>query len=285
MRGVGANVTRFALGDAVIADAGVARSGGMAQYATVPEDNVTKKPKNLSFIEAAAFPHAGLIAYQTLVKDLKIERVDAAAPTKRLLVIGGHSDVGSIAVQVAKYFGANVTATVAAGAEEWARRLGCVVVLFAVWGIGLILRSRRVDDVVTTSSWWSHWAQPTFDAIFDTLGTEDGFDKAKPLLLPSGVYATVLPDQLRSETQAMISSWFKTGAVTAGRKILGVQGPKCAGSAAGVGVVLTVRVCVSQVSQCVGQPQRGGSGQAARLRGEWRLQDCGQSLFLAGQGR
>ncbi len=97
---MGANVTTLALGDAVMADTGVADGGGMAQYVTVNAAKCCKKPKNLSFVEAAAFPHAGLIAYQTLVHDLQIDVKDETnTAAKRVLITGGHSGVGSIAIQ------------------------------------------------------------------------------------------------------------------------------------------------------------------------------------------
>lgn len=211
MRGVGAEVKTLALGDAVMADTGVANGGGMAQYVTVSADKCCKKPKNLSFVEAAAFPHAGLIAYQTLVHDLRIDTKDEEHPApKRVLITAGHSGVGSIAIQIAKYFGAHVSVTVTAGAEEWVRRLGA-------------------DEVAVTSQWWVHFANADhsrFDAVFDAAGDEDGFAKSKAVLTERGAYATMLPDYLRVNSGAL-SAWVKTGFSTAGRKIMSLSGVKC----------------------------------------------------------
>ncbi len=71
VRGIGAEVTTFSVGDAVIADTGITICGGLAEYATAADSNCARKPKNMSFVEAAAFPRSGLVAYQTLVHDLK----------------------------------------------------------------------------------------------------------------------------------------------------------------------------------------------------------------------
>ena len=54
---------------------------------------------------------------------------------KQVLVLGGHTGTGSIAIQVAKYFGSNVTCTVKAGSEDWVKRLGA-------------------DAVSTDGQWW-----------------------------------------------------------------------------------------------------------------------------------
>jgi NADPH:quinone reductase-like Zn-dependent oxidoreductase len=197
VRGVGAEVTSVNVGDAVIADTGIVMGGAIADYCTTPEANCTKKPKNMSFIEAAAFPRSGLVAYQTLVHDL---HVDSDGDNKRVLILGGHTGSGSIAIQIAKYFGCTVSCTVEGeGAEEWGRRLGA-------------------DEVVLASSveWWNHFKG--FDAVFDTLGEEDGFERAKEVLSENGSFATELPEYLRSNSGAL-SDWVKQGVVTAGRKI------------------------------------------------------------------
>jgi NADPH:quinone reductase-like Zn-dependent oxidoreductase len=206
VRGTGSAVTAFKLGDAVYADTGITNGGAMAQFVTVPDSQCCKKPKNLSFVEAAAFPHAGLIAYQTLVYDCQIDQKPEGRG-KRLLIVGGHTGTGSIAIQVGKYFGAHVTCTVIEGAEDWVRRLGA-------------------DAAVVTSMWWEHVYEGKFDAVFDCVGEVEGFEKAKAILAgDSGVYATVRPDGLRDDVGS-ISSWLKTGAVTIGRKILSIKAPK-----------------------------------------------------------
>lgn len=207
VRGTGSAVTAFALGDAVFADTGVATSGAMAQWVTVADSKCCKKPKNLSFVEAAAFPHAGLIAYQTLVYDCQLDQKPIDGGVKQLLIVGGHTGTGSIAIQIGKYLGAHVTCTVVEGGQDWVRRLGA-------------------DSVVVSSAWWEHPYGLKFDAIFDCIGAVDGFEKAKPLLVgDSGVYATIRPDPLR-EGVGTIGSWLKTGAITAGRKIMSLKGPK-----------------------------------------------------------
>lgn len=204
VRGIGAEVTGFAVGDAVFADTGIISSGAFAEYCVVPDENCAKKPRNMSFVEAAAFPRAGLVAYQTLVHDL---RISTDGERKKVLILGGHTGSGSIGIQIAKYFGCHVSCTVQGeGAEEWARRLGADHVALA-----------------QSVSWWvadqAHWGP--FDAIFDTLGEEEGFERAKQVLVEGGAFATEQPEYLRNNAAAL-SAWFKQGAVTAGRKIMSV---------------------------------------------------------------
>ena len=95
------------------------RSGTYAEYVVVPRANLVKKPKNLSFEEAASFPLAFLTAWQMVVDKLRVQ------PGEHVLVMAAGSGVGVAALQIAKLFGARVIA--AAGSEEkleLARELG-----------------------------------------------------------------------------------------------------------------------------------------------------------------
>lgn len=97
---VGPGVTHFRAGDEVF---GICR-GGFAEYATAREDKLAPKPANLNFEQAATVPTSGMAALQGLRDAGKVQAGQA------VLVIGAAGGVGSFAVQVAKAFGAHVTA-------------------------------------------------------------------------------------------------------------------------------------------------------------------------------
>ena len=98
---------------------GETRDGGAAEYAAVSAANVIKKPDNLSFEQAAAFPLATLTAWNMLVRRCHIQ------PGQTVLVHAAGSGVGSAAVQIAKLWGANVIATAGSDAKlERAKELG-----------------------------------------------------------------------------------------------------------------------------------------------------------------
>jgi NADPH:quinone reductase-like Zn-dependent oxidoreductase len=97
---VGGGVTGFGAGDEVFG-AGV---GAFAEYATARPDKLALKPTNLSFEEAATVPTTGCTALQGL---RNVGKVEAG---QRVLVIGAAGGVGSFAVQIAKAFGAHLTA-------------------------------------------------------------------------------------------------------------------------------------------------------------------------------
>src|ERR1700756_2884644 len=114
VRGVGAGVTRWRLGDEVYGlTGGVAGlQGSLAEYAAVDADLLARKPANLSMREAAALPLIVITAWEGLV-----DRAQVRAGQK-VLVHGGAGGVGHVAIQIARAFGAEVYATGSAPAEE-----------------------------------------------------------------------------------------------------------------------------------------------------------------------
>src|SRR5690242_4646114 len=97
---VGSNVTDFKPGDEVF---GACR-GSFAEYACVPKKYLTRKPANVTFESAAAVPVAALTALQGLRDHGKIQA------GQKVLISGASGGVGTFAVQIAKYFKAEVTA-------------------------------------------------------------------------------------------------------------------------------------------------------------------------------
>jgi NADPH:quinone reductase-like Zn-dependent oxidoreductase len=115
---VGSSVTQFKPGDAVYGDIEPFGSGAFAEYAAVPATGLAPKPATLSFEEAAALPVAALTALQGL-RD--IANVQAG---QQVLINGASGGVGTFAVQIAKAFGAEVTAVCSMRNVEQARALG-----------------------------------------------------------------------------------------------------------------------------------------------------------------
>jgi NADPH:quinone reductase-like Zn-dependent oxidoreductase len=110
---VGANVTRFTIGDEVF---GVAR-GSFAQYAAARDDKLARKPTTLTFEQAATVPVSATTALQAL-------RLGRIAAGQQVLVTGASGGVGTYAVQLAQAFGAEVTGVCSAGKADLVRSLG-----------------------------------------------------------------------------------------------------------------------------------------------------------------
>jgi NADPH:quinone reductase-like Zn-dependent oxidoreductase len=111
---VGRNITQFKPGDEVF---GVCR-GAFAEYACATEDKLARKPANISFEDAAAVPVAAITVLQGLRDKGRIQQ------GQRVLVDGASGGVGTFAVQIAKSFGAEVTAVCSTGKVDTARLIG-----------------------------------------------------------------------------------------------------------------------------------------------------------------
>lgn len=99
----GRNCEQFQPGDDIYADLSVCGWGGFAEYISVPENALALKPANLTFEEAAAVPQAAVVALQGLRDEGQIQ------PRQKILINGASGGIGTFAVQIAKYFGAEVT--------------------------------------------------------------------------------------------------------------------------------------------------------------------------------
>jgi 2-desacetyl-2-hydroxyethyl bacteriochlorophyllide A dehydrogenase len=114
----GKNIEKFKVGDEVFGDLAGCGFGGLAEYVAVPEKVLALKPASVPFEVAAAIPMAAVTALQAL-RD--IGHIQAG---QTVLICGAGGGVGTYAVQLAKYFGAQVTAVCSPNNVELARSLG-----------------------------------------------------------------------------------------------------------------------------------------------------------------
>ncbi len=112
---VGPDVARFRPGDEVF---GFVVAGGFAEYVSAPEGRLALKPANLSFEQAATVPLAAVTALQGL------RDVGQIRSGQKILIVGASGGVGTFAVQIAKFYGANVTGVCSTRNLEMVRSIG-----------------------------------------------------------------------------------------------------------------------------------------------------------------
>jgi NADPH:quinone reductase-like Zn-dependent oxidoreductase len=111
---VGTNVTQLQPGDEVFGWC----DGSFAEYASVPQGQLARKPANLTLEQAAAVPISGFAALQAL------RDTGGVQPGQQVVIIGASGGVGSFAVQLAKAFGAEVTGVCSTQSVEMVRSIG-----------------------------------------------------------------------------------------------------------------------------------------------------------------
>lgn len=140
----GNEVSNFEIGDLVYSRVPQEQMGTLAEFVAVTSDAVSKKPRSISYEEAASLPLVGLTALQSFeYADIK--------KTDRVLIHAGSGGVGSFAIQYAKAKGAYVYTTTSTGNVEWVKKLG----------------ADRVIDYKTED--YKNMAKDV-DIVFDTLG-------------------------------------------------------------------------------------------------------------------
>ena len=115
---VGGNVSSLKTGDEIYCDLTECGFGGFAEYVCVPEKHLYKKPSNISYHDAAALPHAGILALQGLVDKGKVKS------GQRILINGAGGGVGTLSIQILKSYGVNVTGVDSAEKFDLMKSLG-----------------------------------------------------------------------------------------------------------------------------------------------------------------
>ncbi len=170
---VGANVTEFAIGDAVFS---MIRSGGYAEYAAFPATSAARKPQSLDFVGAASLPLAALTAWQALFDHARL----AAGQT--VLIHAAAGGVGHLAVQIAKDKGAHVIATASARNQDFVRSLGADQVID--------YSADKFEDMVHD-----------VDVVLDTMGG-DTQERSWGVLRPSGILVSIVSPDTQQQAKA-----------------------------------------------------------------------------------
>lgn len=146
---------------------GYKTSGGYAEYVTAPIEQLYPKPKNLSFVEAAAFPLTFLTAYHMLVGRAKLQKGET------VFIWGASGGLGSAAIQIAKYLGTKIIA--ASSSEEdikQIKRMGATHVVN--------YKDRNVEKVVSKLT-----NGEKVDVVFESVGAKT-WNTSLAILRPHG---------------------------------------------------------------------------------------------------
>lgn len=170
---VGADVSKFAVGDEVFYAGDITRPGTNSELHVVDERIVGKKPSSLSMAEAAGMPLTSITAWEILFDSLNITKHDDEA----ILVIGGAGGVGSILIQLAKKL-TNLTVIASASRKEsidWVKKMGADQV---------IDHSKSIDTEIESLG-----IQPKYVAALNA--TDQHFDAIVNLIKPRGSVAII----------------------------------------------------------------------------------------------
>jgi NADPH:quinone reductase-like Zn-dependent oxidoreductase len=178
---VGDKVTELKPGDAVYGDISESGMGGFAEYVCVPKDALCLKPAAMTFEQAAATPHATMLAWQGLVD------VGGIRNGQRVLINGAGGGVGTFGVQIAKQYGAEVTGVDSADKFDLLQSLGFDHVI-----------DYRHEDFTEKGP---------YDLVLDTKTNRSAFKYARALA-PNGVYVTVGGQTLRLLEVFFLGQWF-----------------------------------------------------------------------------
>lgn len=163
---VGQDVLDIGVGDAVY---GIA-DGALAEYCSVAAASVAKKPKPLTFVEAASLPLVGTTTIQAF------DRIGGIKAGDRILIHAGSGGIGTFAIQYAKANGAYVYTTTSAANIRWVKELGADVVI-----------DYKTENYLDECS--------ELDIVYDTLGGQHTFDAFK-VIKQGGKVVSLLPAEI-----------------------------------------------------------------------------------------
>jgi len=222
---VGRAVKSFKPGDPVFGYLGQGM-GAYAEYVCVPETGVlATKPANVTFEEAAVAPYGAIMAWYLL-------RKAGVRDGQRVLVNGASGSIGSAAVQIAKYFGAQVTGVCGAPRMEFVRSLGAEHVI-----------DYKATDFTQSGE--------TYDLIFDILG-KSSFSRCKKSLTARGCY-------LRASFKTKQLLQMLWTALTGGKRVLCVLAPGSVEDLRSVKDLLATGQLKSIIDKCYPLGQAAGA--------------------------
>ena len=161
---IGPKVTKFSVGDEVFGTTSKLKSGSYSEFLAVPETGIVAlKPANFNFNEAAVLP-IGMLTALFLLRKAAIKNAN------QVLIYGASGSVGSYAVQIAKYYGAKVTAVCSGANAEMVQSLGADAAI-----------DYKKEDFTLL--------EQKFDLVFDAVG-KISKAKAKNILKNDGVYTS-----------------------------------------------------------------------------------------------
>lgn len=164
---VGNKVTRFKVGEAVFGSVG-ANLGGAAEYVCLPEAAaIIRRPARLDAGQGAGLSYGYLTAMPFLRDEGQVK------PGDRVLINGAAGSIGVVAVQLAKHFGAEVTAVCSGRSGDLVLALGA-------------------DHVIDRTKSDFAEARDAYDVIFDAVG-KSSFGHCRAALKPGGIYLTTVP--------------------------------------------------------------------------------------------
>lgn len=177
---VGDKVGSFKIGDDIYCDLSEFECGGFAEYVCVPETIAYKKPSNISYNDASALPHAGLLALQGLVEKGKVKSGQS------VLINGAGGGVGTLGIQILKSYGVRVTGVDTNEKLDLTKSLG----------FDSVMDYKKVDFTDTGDK---------YDLILDTKSNRSVFKYARSLK-KNGTYITVGGSMYRLLEIALVGS-------------------------------------------------------------------------------
>lgn len=179
---VGLGVTQFKTGDEVYARPADHRIGTFAELIAINENDVARKPKNLSMEEAASIPLVGLTAWQALIEKANLKK------GQKVFIQAGSGGVGTFAIQLAKHLGATVATTTSTANINLVKSLGADIVI-----------DYKKDDFETILK--------DYDVVLNSQDTKT-LEKSLRILKPGGKLISISGPPDPAFAEEISATWF-----------------------------------------------------------------------------